>query len=123
MSSFHLLKQTFNLSLHGRRVIQTFLVKRPGKRSYSAVSLGKHFEKMAVAALTRHSFDVYVCGGPKDKGVDFRGKWRLKDLCVPVVGQCRKYKKRLGPRHVREMEGVLGRESEDTLGILVSSQG
>ena len=87
------------------------------------MSVGRHFEKATVQALRRLAFDLSMCGGPKDKGVDFRGTWRLQSSCVPVVGQCKKYRKRLGPRHVRELEGALGRESGNTLGILVSEKG
>ena len=84
---------------------------------------GRQFEEIAAQSLRKFSFDVSVCGGPKDRGIDFRGVWLLKSSSVPVIGQCKRYKKRLGPRHVRELEGTLTHEVKGTLGIIVTESG
>lgn len=84
---------------------------------------GRHFEELVVQSLRKYSFDVAVCGGPKDRGIDFRGIWLLKTSSVPVIGQCRRYKKRLGPKHVRELVGTLTHEAKGTLGIIVTECG
>ena len=84
---------------------------------------GRQFEEIAAESLRKFSFDVAVCGGPKDRGIDFKGFWRLKSTSVPIIGQCRRYKRRLGPKHVRELEGTLTHEVNGTLGIIVSESG
>lgn len=84
---------------------------------------GRQFEEIAAESLRKFSFDVAVCGGPKDRGIDFKGFWRLKSMSVPIIGQCRRYKRRLGPKHVRELEGTLTHEVNGTLGIIVSESG
>ena len=84
---------------------------------------GRHFEELVVQSLRKYSFDVAACGGPKDRGIDFRGVWLLKASSVPVIGQCRRYKKRLGPKHVRELSGTLAHEAKGTLGIIVTECG
>ena len=95
-------------------------------RRYSLTSkqeYGRQFEEAVVRSLKRFSFDVAVCGGPKDRGVDFRGVWLLRSSPVRVIGQCRRYKKRLGPRHVRELVGTLTHEPKGTVGFLVTENG
>ena len=84
---------------------------------------GRHFEELVVHSLRKYSFDVAVCGGPKDRGIDFRGVWQLRASSVPVIGQCRRYQKRLGPKHVRELVGTLTHEAKGTLGIIVTECG
>ncbi|KAL9963803.1 hypothetical protein ACROYT_G027348 [Oculina patagonica] len=95
-------------------------------RWYSSTTkqeFGRHFEAVVVQSLRKYSFDVAVCGGPKDRGIDFRGVWRLKASSVRVIGQCKRYKRRLGPKHVRELEGTLTHEAKGTLGIIVTECG
>lgn len=84
---------------------------------------GRQFEEIAAESLRKFSFDVAVCGGPKDRGIDFKGFWHLKSTSAPIIGQCRRYKRRLGPKHVRELEGTLTHEVNGTLGIIVSESG
>lgn len=84
---------------------------------------GRYFEQVVAQCLKKYSFDVAVCGGPKDRGIDFRGVWLLKASAVRVIGQCRRYKRRLGPKHVRELEGTLSHEVKGALGIMVSESG
>ena len=95
-------------------------------RSYSSTTrqeFGRQFEEIVAQCLRKFSFDVTVCGGPKDRGIDFRGVWLLKSSPVRVIGQCKRYKKRLGPKHVRELEGTLAHEVKGTLGIIVTERG
>ena len=91
--------------------------------SITKQEFGRHFEAVVVQSLKKYSFDVAVCGGPKDRGIDFRGVWLLKSSPVRVIGQCRRYKRRLGPKHVRELEGTLTHEVKGTLGIIVTECG
>ena len=91
--------------------------------STSRQELGRQFEEVVVKSLRKLSLDVAACGGPRDRGIDFRGIWRLNSCSMRVVGQCKRYKKRMGPRHVRELEGSLAHEVKETLGIIVSESG
>lgn len=89
----------------------------------SRQEFGRQFEEIVVQSLRKLSVDVAACGGPKDRGIDFRGVWRLKSSSMRVIGQCKRYKKRLGPKHIRELEGSLTHEVKETLGIIVSESG
>ncbi|XP_068732703.1 uncharacterized protein [Montipora capricornis] len=91
--------------------------------STSRQQLGRQFEEIVVENLRKFSLDVAACGGARDRGIDFRGIWRLKSCSVRVIGQCKRFRKRLGPRFVRELEGSLTHEAKNTLGIIVSESG
>lgn len=95
-------------------------------RCHSSITrqdFGRYFEQVVAESLKKYSFDVTACGGPRDRGIDFRGAWLLKSSPVRVIGQCRRHKRRLGPKHVRELEGSLSHEVKGTLGIIVSESG
>ncbi|GBC07096.1 hypothetical protein RclHR1_07240007 [Rhizophagus clarus] len=63
-------------------------------------------------------------GGANDSGIDFRGRWKLPNgQLLNLVGQCKNKSSKCPPCSVRELEGVLGVESENTLGILSSKSG
>ena len=93
------------------------------RSSITRQDFGRYFEQVVAQSLKKYSFDVTHCGGPRDRGIDFRGAWLLKSSPVRVIGQCRRYKRRLGPKHVRELEGTLSHEVEGTLGLIVSESG
>ena len=121
-------KTWLKMNILSRRLLlgTCFCLRSSFLRSYSSTSrqeFGRQFEEIVAKSLRKLSFDVAVCGGPKDRGADLRGVWLLKSSSVPVIGQCKRYKKRLGPRHLREMEGTLSHEVKGTLGIIVSESG
>jgi hypothetical protein len=62
----------------------------------------------------------YYKGGPSDKGIDLRGKYKGNDLVI----QCKNWNKkhRIGRAIVMELEGVLTREPKGTSGIVVGHQ-
>ncbi|KAJ3218638.1 hypothetical protein HDU67_004691 [Dinochytrium kinnereticum] len=115
--------------------------------SRSTVQLGTAFEHQVQRTLLRYAFALTRVGGADDRGIDLRGLWHLNRFNppppaaaptllhpVPVLIQCKYEKASLGPRIIREMEGVLLREvapgslsSENarrtTVGILASSSG
>lgn len=100
------------------------ILLRQSLATKSPVRVGKNFEKVSVQVLKKYGFSISHCGGPKDRGVDFRGQWKLANYePFSVVGQCKKFKRRLGPRFIREMEGVLSHEHENCLGLLVTELG
>ena len=103
----------------------------------SAVHRGVAFEKRALSALSELSMSLRRVGGRNDGGVDLQGWWwvpetilykehdahvredigvsvgidpsRRRRTRIRVLAQCKAEKKKLGPGHVREMEGTLHR--------------
>jgi hypothetical protein len=71
-----------------------------------------------------YRFVLHRTGGPHDRGVDFRGFWRALDNgIVPVIGQCKCQKKRVGPDAVRELHATASTQYTPNLALLVSASG
>ena len=74
---------------------------------------------------------VTKVGGSGDGGIDLRGWWNvprddITHQALRVIGQCKAEKLRMGPRVVREMEGVARRamdEAGPVLSVLCSQAG
>ncbi|KAG5339836.1 hypothetical protein J132_10912 [Termitomyces sp. J132] len=88
--------------------------------STSTVYRGTAFERRAQNILQNHlSMSLRRVGGKSDGGVDLLGWWWLPpsgafDINMPrrrlrVLAQCKAEKKKIGPKFIREMEGVLHR--------------
>jgi hypothetical protein len=93
----------------------------------STVHQGNAFEERSLALLHKTmSMSLKRVGGKEDGGIDLLGWWWLpatKDSSsndaiasspsnrrrIRVIGQCKAEKKKLGPKFVRELEGVLFR--------------
>ena len=92
----------------------------------STVHRGIAFENRSLRLLQQHlSMDLRRVGGRSDGGVDLQGWWWVpssSDLSEPptiygpdkrrrirVLAQCKMEKKKIGPKYIREMEGVLAR--------------
>ena len=83
-------------------------VERTGLDVSSTVYKGTHFEYVVAASLARHGFFLKRVGGASDFGTDLLGTWtpptttqRMKTLL-----QCKAGSQRVGPQHVRELEGA-----------------
>jgi hypothetical protein len=105
-----------------RRSISTDVVPR-----LSTVHQGTAFEERSLALLHKSmSMSLKRVGGREDGGIDLLGWWWLPttdnsllnhDIAtsslnrrrIRVIGQCKAEKKKLGPKYVRELEGVLFR--------------
>ena len=87
------------------------------------VAVGALYERSVARTLGAYQFSLRARGGPHDGGVDLVGMWQLRASSVPVLVQCKRTQRRVGPRDVRELEGVVMRRSTGTLGLLVSSSG
>lgn len=105
-----------------RRSISTDVVPR-----LSTVHQGNAFEERSLAILHKSmSMSLKRVGGKEDGGIDLLGWWWLPatnnsmlhhDITtspsnrrrIRVIGQCKAEKKKLGPKFVRELEGVLFR--------------
>jgi len=103
------------------------------KSLVSAVHKGSAFERRALSLL-HHDLSMFLhrVGGRSDGGIDLQGWWWLPLNLrsessrmtishrnrIRVLGQCKAERKKIGPKYIREMEGVLHRFSqEDTPSI------
>lgn len=102
--------------------------KRRGLDEASSVYVGTRYEYTAAAALARYGFVLRRIGGASDGGIDLVGTWALPSLARPVraIVQCKAGARRVGPQHVRELEGAFGgappgwRGPDGVLGLLAS---
>ena len=89
-------------------------------RALSTTHRGTAFEERSLRILEAHlSMSLRRVGGKSDGGIDLLGWWWLPApgshvSTVPrrrlrVLAQCKAEKKRMSPKYVREMEGVLHR--------------
>ncbi|KAF4592488.1 hypothetical protein GQ602_002787 [Ophiocordyceps camponoti-floridani] len=100
--------------------------RRSGLNSRSTVYVGTHYEYTVAAALSRHGFSLQRVGGASDYGTDLVGTWTLPPFPRPmrVLLQCKAGVQRVGPHHVRELEGAfigapVGWRGHGVLGVLV----
>ena len=101
----------------------------------STVHQGNAFEERSLALLHKTmSMSLKRVGGKEDGGIDLLGWWWLPfannsllnhDIAtsssnrrrIRVIGQCKAEKKKLGPKFVRELEGVLFRYLTNSIDI------
>eukprot|EP01132_Coremiostelium_polycephalum_P001315 gene1315-1659_t len=83
---------------------------------------GNEYELLSIETLYKFGgMNLKQCGGRGDKGIDFKGSWKLPSLeIIDVIGQCKKYEgKKVGPSVLREFESTLNRyiqqKKEDNL--------
>ncbi|PHH65824.1 hypothetical protein CDD81_1193 [Ophiocordyceps australis] len=91
--------------------------QRTGLDAKSTIYVGTHYEYTVAAALSGYGFALKRIGGVSDRGTDLIGMWTLPcapasgsswPLALRVVVQC-KYgcgRGRVGPQHIRELEGA-----------------
>lgn len=94
------------------------MLTRPIRRS--TVDIGRAFELHCLRFLTDQLYmSLTQVGGAGDGGVDLRGWWTVPKLGstsmsegrrLRVLGQCKAERKALGPRTVRELEGVMAHQ-------------
>lgn len=87
----------------------------------SSVHRGAAFERRAMRVLQANlSMSLSRVGGKSDGGIDLQGWWWLPFAQsaftdpthrqrVRIFAQCKAEKKKIGPKYIREMEGVLHR--------------
>ncbi|KXJ86115.1 hypothetical protein Micbo1qcDRAFT_168694 [Microdochium bolleyi] len=93
---------------------------RTGLDPSSTTYTGTHYEYTVAASLGRLGFDLRRVGGRSDGGIDLLGTWAVPSVATPVDGhappplriilQCKafgpKQSSKVGPQHVRELEGA-----------------
>eukprot|EP01114_Cavostelium_apophysatum_P011176 TRINITY_DN25374_c0_g1_i1.p1 TRINITY_DN25374_c0_g1~~TRINITY_DN25374_c0_g1_i1.p1 ORF type:complete len:263 (-),score=42.49 TRINITY_DN25374_c0_g1_i1:189-977(-) len=86
---------------------------------------GTRFEFEVINTLSKLNFDIKKTGQTLDRGVDFRGTWKLpgRDEGLAVIGQCKKERSKCGAKYIRELEGTLLHNTAGSIGIFVSSSG
>lgn len=104
--------------------------KRTGLGQSSTVYVGTHYEYKVAHSLSRYGFFLKRIGGSSDYGTDLVGTWTLPSpesstLSMRTLVQCKAGSQRVGPRHVRELEGAfvgapVGWRGAGVLGVLVS---
>ncbi|GBE87560.1 hypothetical protein BKA93DRAFT_189869 [Sparassis latifolia] len=105
------------------------VIRRTISTTLSTVHQGVAFEKRSLRLLEENlSMSLRHVGGKSDGGIDLQGWWWLPEvaLClrsqssiarheqarrmrIRVLAQCKDEKKKLSPKYVRELEGVLFR--------------
>ncbi|KAI1265554.1 pyrimidine 5-nucleotidase [Xylariaceae sp. FL1019] len=111
--------------------------QRKGVNVDSTVYHGTRYEYTVASTLQSLGFDLRRVGGKSDKGIDLLGTWSLpstpEHLPLRVLLQSKAYTKRsgeakkvgrLGPQHVRELEGTYqngpsGWRGSGVMGLLV----
>lgn len=85
----------------------------------TTVAKGTAFEHRSLQILAHDlAMDLHRVGGKDDGGVDLIGWWKLPRFPpnptsatlperIRVVAQCKAEKKKIGPKYIRELEGVL----------------
>ncbi|KAL3665832.1 hypothetical protein V7S43_009258 [Phytophthora oleae] len=84
---------------------------------------GLAFEKQVVTLMQSLSCELLATQQSQDGGIDHQGSWKLPDLEVEVVTQCKNESKPVGVHYVREFHGVLSFFSPNTVGLFASASG
>lgn len=103
--------------------------QRTGLNELSTIYVGTHYEYAAAKSLAKYGFFLKRVGGASDRGTDLVGTWTLPTTPSPlrVLVQCKAGAQRVGPHHVRELEGAFvgappGWRGHGVLGLLVSER-
>ncbi|KAK2596761.1 hypothetical protein QQS21_006156 [Conoideocrella luteorostrata] len=111
-------------------------VRRTGLDEKSTVYIGTHYEYKVSQSLSKYGFFLKRIGGSSDYGTDLVGTWTLPSsppssaaaaVALRVLVQCKAGSQRVGPQHVRELEGAFvgapaGWRGSGVLGVLVSER-
>ncbi|KAI5779243.1 hypothetical protein EDC01DRAFT_671240 [Geopyxis carbonaria] len=97
-----------------------------GLDNASTVYVGTLYEYTVQAALARLQMKLSQIGGKGDRGIDLSGTWtpptpkNVPPRTIAVYVQCKAEQMRGGPRHLRELEGMLAMTAAggDHIGIL-----
>lgn len=83
--------------------------QKTGLDEGTTVYVGTHYEYTVASSLARYGFYLQRIGGASDYGTDLLGTWTIPDTSgtiVKVLTQCKAGIQRVGPQHVRELEGA-----------------
>ena len=84
--------------------------------------IGTQFEISTLHILSRYGFSLRRIGGANDKGIDLCGHFLIpnSNKRVPILVQCKMESKKIGPKYIRELSGVLASHTPQTLGLFAS---
>ncbi|CAI2179646.1 2858_t:CDS:10 [Funneliformis geosporum] len=82
----------------------------------SAVVRGRTFELEIVVKLRKVGIECMHTGGRGDGGIDIRGRI----AGIPYVIQCKNWRRKIYPDTIRSLEGVLTRQPNGTIGVVVA---
>ena len=100
-------------------LLQQWIAPR-GENSFR--TLGTAYERHASAVLRSIGLAMRQTGGKDDAGIDLQGVWHLSpSKSLSAIAQCKRVSRPCGPSIVRELEGVLTRQPEDAVAMLVST--
>ncbi|EKM76447.1 hypothetical protein AGABI1DRAFT_122610 [Agaricus bisporus var. burnettii JB137-S8] len=119
--------------MHNQRTLHRSYCVAESQPTLSNVHRGVNFETRSIGLLAEHlSMSLERVGGKGDGGVDMLGWWWIPDLSanmpsvnkrrrIRVLAQCKAEKRKIGPKYLRELEGVLYRHH--TIDLLKESRG
>ncbi|KAI9919197.1 hypothetical protein PsorP6_011746 [Peronosclerospora sorghi] len=84
---------------------------------------GLTFEEQFVTLMQSFDCQLQATQQSRDGGIDHQGSWRLPDVEVDVVTQCKNESKPVGVQYMREFHGVLGLFPHTTMGLFASASG
>ncbi|RHZ74382.1 hypothetical protein Glove_225g47 [Diversispora epigaea] len=83
----------------------------------SPVQKGKNFEMKIEKLLTDANIKCEITGGPGDKGIDIKGMKKG----VKFIIECKNWRtKNIDRSIINQIEGVLSRQSNGTIGIVAA---
>jgi hypothetical protein len=69
-------------------------------------NIGIEFENETIKILKNYNFNIKNTKSSYDHGIDFYGDWELEKN-YKILGQCKKEKKNIGEKYIRELLGVI----------------
>lgn len=103
--------------------------ERTGLDQSSTVYVGTHYEYTVAANLARYGFHLKRVGGVGDFGTDLLGTWTPPSTSqfIKILAQCKAGTQRIGPQHIRELEGAFagapaGWRGGGVLALLISER-
>ncbi|KAL0479416.1 hypothetical protein AKO1_015085 [Acrasis kona] len=117
-----------HIKTYPRPLFRSYTIQNATSEALSPQKQGFLYEEESISVLNnKYSFNVAkvdLVGASGDRGIDFKGVFQT-DRMVPVIGQCKREKKPVSIKIVRELEGTLSQYAPVDVftGVLVSFSG
>ncbi|KAF2077138.1 hypothetical protein CYY_001585 [Polysphondylium violaceum] len=93
--------------------IQINQLEQERQEEKSKYRIGTEYEYLCISIFNSFGMKLKRSGGSNDKGVDFIGEWKPSTIKYNIIGQCKKYSKKVGPNVIREFDSTLSRYIEN----------